>query len=199
MTTWKLAVLVGAATAVGVTGVALAVDRDGRGDGDRAARTAVVAERNDNDGGPEEGSSGRQAPDLDQLGTLQELMQDPDFRDDLWALKDEATTAVRTWWDKYGDDPTSDDARAALGKLRDEQRAKLEALLDKYGVDVDDLGMMGRGGLLEGGLFGGPLGDGPPGDQGREGGGQDGPCAPQGTEPGDVATRSGSPTTTMVF
>jgi hypothetical protein len=190
MTTWKLAVLVGAATAVGMTGVALALDRDGRGDGDRAARAAVVAERNDNDGGPVEGGGGgqapdgsqspdgRQAPDLDQLGALQKLMQDPDFRDDLWALKDEATTAVKTWWDKYGDDPTSAKAREALGELRDEQRAKFEALLEKYGVSADDLGRMG------GGMFGAPPGP----DQG-------GPLAPGGgTAPQGDATGAGSAT-----
>ncbi len=178
MTTWKLAVLVGAATAVGMTGVVLAVDRDGRGDGDHAARAAVVAERNDNDGGPEEGGSSSQAPDLDQLGALQTLMQDPDFRDDLWALKDEATTAVRTWWDKYGDDPTSAKAREALGELRDEQRAKFEALLEEYGVSADDLGRMG------GGMFGAPPGP-----------NQDGPFAPgDGTAPQADGTGAGSAT-----
>jgi len=188
MTTWKLAVLVGAATAVSVTGVALALDRDPSSEDGPAARATVA---------PQDGRGDARA---DGSGSaLQELMQDPDFRDDLWNLKDEAAEAVKSWWDEYGDDPTSDDARAALGKLRDEQRANLEALLSTYGVDVDDLRTMGRGGLLEGGLFGGPLGAGPPGGQGREGGGQDGPCAPEGTEPGDDATRTGSPTTTMMF
>jgi hypothetical protein len=190
MTRWKLAILVGAATAVGVTGVALALDRGGWGDGDHAARAAVVAERNDNDGGPEEGGGGGRnpedsqapesgrAPDLDQLGALQELMQDPEFRDDLWALKDGAATAVKTWWDKYGDDPTSAKARQALGELRDEQRAKFEALLEKYGVSADDLGRMG------GGMFGAPPGP----DQG-------GPLAPGGgTAPQGDATGAGSAT-----
>jgi hypothetical protein len=190
MTRWKLAILVGAATAVGVTGVALALDRDGRGDGDHAARAAVVAERNDNDGGPAEGGGGGRtpedsqapeggrAPDLDQLGALQELMQDPEFRDELWALKDGAATAVKTWWDKYGDDPTSAEARKALGELRDEQRAKFEALLEKYGVSADDLGRMG------GGMFGAPPGP----DQG-------GPLAPGGgTAPQGDATGAGSAT-----
>ncbi len=189
MTRWKLAIIVGAATAVGVTGVAVALDRDGRGDGDRAARAAVVAERNDNDAGPREGDSGSQAPEgtqapgLDQLGALQELMQDPEFRDDLWALKDGATTAVKTWWDKYGDDPTSAKAREALGELRDEQRAKFEALLEKYGVSADDLGRMG-GGMFGGGMFGTP-----------PGGDQDGPSAPgDGTAPQGDATGAGSAT-----
>jgi hypothetical protein len=189
MTRWKLAIIVGAATAIGVTGVALALDGDGRGDGDRAARAAVVAERNDNDGGPREWGSGsqapegsqapdgRQAPDLDQLGALQELMQDPEFRDDLWALKDGATTAVKKWWDKYGDDPTSAKAREALGELRDEQRAKFEALLEEYGVSADDLGRMG-GGMFGGGMFGAP-----------PGGDQDGPSVP-----GDRAAPQGDAT-----
>jgi hypothetical protein len=170
MTRWKLAILVGAVTAVAVTGVAVALDHGGRGDGDHAARAAAVAER-DGDGpqgwpgggsqAPDgsQGPDGSQAPDMGPSEKLQELMQDPDFRDDLWALKDEATTAVKTWWDTYGDDPTSEKARAALSDLRDEQRAAFEALLEKYGVSADELGRMG------GGMFGAPPGgahDGPP-------------------------------------
>ena len=178
MTRWKLAILVGAATAVAVTGVAVARDHDARGNGDRAARAAVVAERNDNDSGPAEGGGGSQAPGLGQLGALQELMQDPEFRDDLWALKDGAATAVKTWWDKYGDDPTSAKARQALGELRDEQRAKFEALLEKYGVSADDLGRTG------GGMFGAP-----------PGADQDGPFAPgDGTAPQGDAIGAGSAT-----
>ena len=139
--------------------------------------TTTTAAREEGDSGSQ-APEGTQAPGLDQLGALQELMQDPEFRDDLWALKDEAATAVRTWWDKYGDDPTSAKAREALGELRDEQRAKFEALLEKYGVSADDLGRMG------GGMFGAP-----PGPD------QDGPFAPgDGTAPQADATGAGSAT-----
>jgi len=175
MTRWKLAVLVGAATAIAVTGVAVALDHDGRGDGDRAARAAVVAEQNgDRVGGP----PGR--PDDGQRGALQELMQDPEFRADLWALKDQAEKAVRAWWDKYSDDPTSAKAREALATLRDEQRAKFEALLEKYGVSADDLGRMGDG--MPGAMPGGGMFGTPPGD---------------GTTPEGAATGTGSTTPTL--
>jgi hypothetical protein len=160
MTRWKLAVLVGAATAIAVTGVAVALGHDSRGDGDRAASAAVVARHDgDRDGGPQG------QPNDGQRGALQELMQNPELRDDLLALKDQTENAARAWWDKYGDDPTSAKAREALAKLRDQQRAKFEALLEKYGVSADVLGRMG-GGMPGGGMFGTPPGNGttPEGD-----------------------------------
>lgn len=47
MTTWKLAVLVGAATAATVTGLALTFDGDETRGRDHAAPAAMVAERGD--------------------------------------------------------------------------------------------------------------------------------------------------------
>ncbi len=68
-----------------------------------------------------------------QLG---ELMKDDAFRADLNAQRDKQQTARDAWWDKYGDDPTSTEARAAQQTLREAQRTEMNALLEKYGVDT---------------------------------------------------------------
>ncbi len=147
MRTWKLAVLVGAVTAASVTGVALALDRPGDADGWRATGTMMVAQK----GSTTTGDDSRD----DTRTSLWQLMQDDGFRAELWALQDEAQQAMRSWWDEHADDPTSDAARQALQTLREEHRAKMEALLEKYGVDLGD--------RRAGGCGGGRFGDGPRG------------------------------------
>lgn len=262
MTTWKLAVLVGAVTAASVSGVALALDGDDAGSRDRraAAATMVAAQSYadgdrcgdgrgamqelmgnedfrddlwalqekqqtairawwDEYGGDPTGDEARAALDelreaqraamqtlMEKYGVewqkgdgngsaLQQLMADEEFRKELWALQDDIGAAVQSWWDEYGDDPTSDAAREALQKLRDDERAKLEALYEKYGVDVDDFAGRGRGGgLMGGGLFGGGLmgggrmEGGPGGMGGGMGGGGMGPGAGQSGSSGDSTT-----------
>ena len=41
---------------------------------------------------------------------------------------------MRAWWDKYGDDPPSDEAQKALDELREEHRSDMRELFEKYGV-----------------------------------------------------------------
>lgn len=156
MRTWKLAVLVGAVTAASVTGVALALDRPGDADGRQSLGTTMVAQQRA--GTDDSGAS-------DARETFRDLMRNEDFRAELWALQDEALKAVRAWWDKYGDDPASDAAREALQALREEQRDKMEALLEKYGVDLGDRSGCGRGpfGPSGDGQRGGVMGPGPMG------------------------------------
>jgi hypothetical protein len=138
---------------------------------------------------------------------IAELMGNEEFREDLWALQDETEQAVQSWWDEYGDDPTSDDARAALETLREEQRAALGALGEKYGVELDGRALLGRGGgfggrHLGGALFGGDLMGGPF-DGGHGYGGWGGPgdaCGPGGAEaPGGVGEDSSRTSTTTTL
>ncbi|MBN2204697.1 MAG: hypothetical protein JW767_06715 [Thermoleophilia bacterium] len=127
---------------------------------------------------------------------IRELMGDEEFRDELWALQDETGEAVQSWWDEYGDDPTSDAARAALAALREKQRAALEALGEKYGVELDGRRLMGHGGglgerLLGGAFFGGGHGRG-------DRGGLDHGCGP-GIPDGDAADDSPTTDTTRIL
>ncbi|GEM_PF-3280443 len=108
---------------------------------------------------------------------LQDLMADDQFRADLDEVRDAQQTAMEKWWDSYGEDPTSDKAREAMQKLREDARADMEKLLEKYDVELPD----GRGG----GVFGGRGGDmmGPDGFGGgmgpmERGGGMGGDCEP---------------------
>jgi hypothetical protein len=124
MTMWKLALLAGAVTATAVGGAALAFAGEnvgGRGD---ATPTTMVAQ-----------VSGDEADREDPRTALRDLMQDADFREDLWALQEQQQTAMRAWWDEYGDDPTGDEARDALHDLREAQRAATQGLMDEYGVE----------------------------------------------------------------
>jgi len=264
MKNWRLAILVGAATAAATAGVAVAAD--GSRDGDRDGRTAatMVAHRGRDEaaaGGPgaalrgllqdpefredlwtlrdrqqqalrawwdeygddptsDEARDARDELRDAQRSALQDLMEkygverpdaaaggsaaidlmgDPAFREELWALQDETEAAVEAWWDEHGDDPTSDEARAALQKVREEQRASLDELAQKYGVDLGGRALLGRGGplggdLLGGELFGAPIGRGL-GHGGRDGVGG----APGGWDDQDVpGTDSSSATGTSV-
>lgn len=126
MKTWQLAVLVGAITAAGVTGAALALDDRGQADGRDGGPTAMIARTDDSEG----------RASADPRSAMHELLQDPEFRDELWKLRDEQQTAMRAWWDAYGDDPTSDEAQDALDALRDAHHEAMDALLEKYGVEA---------------------------------------------------------------
>jgi hypothetical protein len=71
---------------------------------------------------------------------------------------------MKTLWDKYGDDLTSDAAREAMQELREQHRSDMQALFEKYGVEWD--GLQGRGagrgagcgGFMGGSGFGGGRG-----------------------------------------
>ena len=43
---------------------------------------------------------------------------------------------MQAWFDKYGADPTTSAAQAALTELRTEHQSDMQALLTKYGVDA---------------------------------------------------------------
>jgi hypothetical protein len=121
---------------------------------------------------------------------LEKLMSDAAFRTDVDALRDKYEAAVDAWWNKYGDDPRSDDAREALTKLRDDAVADAESLLKKYDVDLSAGfkgllgGFMGRGMMgLDGFGLGGHRG-------GGFGMGDGGMCGPG-------PSRSGAPSATQ--
>lgn len=157
MKTWKLAVLVGAATAAAVGGAAVALV-GGDGERDRTAPASVAqaapGECPNGDGGQygapdgegrsgDPGGQGRYgAPDdgPNAMGeAMQGLLQDPESRAALEQLRDEARAAMDDWRDRYGDDPTSDAARKALEKVWKNQRSAMEKLAKKYGLEWDDL------------------------------------------------------------
>ena len=52
------------------------------------------------------------------------LLQDPQAREDMQALREEHRDEMRAWWDKYGEDPSSDAAQKALDELREEHRRR---------------------------------------------------------------------------
>jgi uncharacterized membrane protein len=55
---------------------------------------------------------------------------------ELQALRTEWFEVRQAWFDKYGTDRFSDEARAALQQLRDDHIAKVQAVFDKYGIDA---------------------------------------------------------------
>jgi len=54
---------------------------------------------------------------------------------DMQAQHAEHQADMQAWFDRYGADPNSATARAALDKLRAEHWSDMRALLKKYGVD----------------------------------------------------------------
>jgi len=124
---WVIVAGVGAATVALTLGVALT-----RGDGatagaaETAPLTAYVANNSDT----------RTADGTDPRSQIRDLMTSEDFRDDVAALRDKHEAAMDEWWDTYGDDPDSDAARRAREALREQQRTRMNGLLEKYGVDT---------------------------------------------------------------
>ncbi|MEE4274925.1 MAG: hypothetical protein V2J16_03550 [Thermoleophilia bacterium] len=137
MTMWKLALLAGAVTATAVAGVAVAYGGGDVGGRSAPTPTTMVAQMNDEEADGEDPRAG-----------LRDLMQDPDFREDLWALQEQQQTALRAWWDDHGDDPTSDGARDALDELREAHREAMQELMEEYGVEGQ--GLSGDGSAIQG-------------------------------------------------
>ena len=177
MKTWQRALVIGTAAAVAV--LAVATVASGFGAFDRGTpfggmgggmMFAADGERTGGEGWRGCGGSG--------------LMQDPQAREEMWALRDEHRDEMRAWWDKYGDDPQSAEAQGALGELREEHRADMLKLFEKYGLTPpDDVGQGGRGGC---GLGGGPAaggcgGTGAGGCGGQGSGWGDSPAPEEGT------------------
>jgi hypothetical protein len=145
--TWKLALLIGGLTAVAVFGVAAVAFGGGfeRGMpfGGQGGGMTVAA-----DGDEAARAEGR---DCGGFG----LLQDPEAREDMLALREEHRDEMAAWREKYGDDPQAAAAQEALQELREEHRADMLALFEKYGVTPPE-GFGERGGCGIGGAGAGP-------------------------------------------
>ncbi len=75
------------------------------------------------------------------------MMGGPVTLKDMRALHAEHQADMKAWFDKYGADPSSAAARAALAKLRAEHWNDMRALMDKYGINA--------GTTLRGSMMGG--------------------------------------------
>jgi hypothetical protein len=87
---------------------------------------------------------------------IKELMANDEFRSELNTLRDQQQDAMDGWWDKYGDDPDSDEAREARETLRDDAASAMQELAAEYGVELPE----GRGGFhgkRGGGFMGGSM------------------------------------------
>jgi hypothetical protein len=86
-------------------------------------------------------------------GACAQLFKDPKAVEDMQALRAEHRQDMQAWWVKYGSDPTSADAQAALKALRTEHWNEMKALFERYGVKLPanagpgslGFGMMGGG------------------------------------------------------
>jgi hypothetical protein len=160
MRTWKFALLIGGLSAVAVFAAAAIAFGAGGADHGLPFGGGMMAVAGGPDGtdGAWRGCGG--------IG----LLQDPQAREDMQSLREEHRDEMRAWWDKYGEDPSSDAAQKALGELRAEHADDMQALFEKYGVAPPaGLGEGGRGGSGFGGACGGSGGQGC-GGQGWNGG-----------------------------
>jgi methanogenic corrinoid protein MtbC1 len=104
---------------------------------------------------------------------LRELLANDEFRAELNTLRDAQQEAMDAWWDKYGEDPDSDEAREARETLREDAASAMQELAAKYGVELPEgqAGFRGKrgGGFMGGGMMGpggGFRGGMPPADNG---------------------------------
>ncbi len=119
---------------------------------------------------------------------LHDLMANDEFRADLDVLRDTQHEAMDAWWEKYGEDPSSEAAREAMQALREDAGSAMQELAAEYGVQLPE----GSGGFLGkhgGGMGGGHKGGGMMGPGGGFGGG--------GTAPTDSGTTPESEETTQ--
>jgi hypothetical protein len=87
-------------------------------------------------------------------GACAQLLRNPQAAQDMQALRAEHQQEMQDWWTRYGADPTSAEAQAALKALRTEHWNDMKALFDKYGIKLPanagpgslGFGMMGAGG-----------------------------------------------------
>ncbi len=102
---------------------------------------------------------------------LEKLKNNAQFRADFAKLREQMRADMQAWFKRYGSDPRSAAAVAAMKTLRTQQQTALKALFTKYGVTLNGHlmgpGMMGRGfgggfrhGFGPGKGFDGPLGGG---------------------------------------
>ena len=103
--------------------------------------------------GATKSGSGKRARSF--AGACTQLLKNPQAVKDMQALRAEHQKEMQDWSTKYGSDPTSADAQAALKALRAEHWNDMKALFEKYGVklpanagpgSLGGYGMMGSGG-----------------------------------------------------
>lgn len=98
--------------------------------------------------------------DADNCGACQALADNPEALKAWEALRAEKQKAWQAWFDKYGDNRRSDEAQAALQKLRDTYHDKMQALFDKYGIEAPECDGPGDRAGQRGGMMGGQGGRG---------------------------------------
>jgi hypothetical protein len=89
-------------------------------------------------------------------GACRSLMSDPTALREMQVLRAQHQADMQAWFDKYGADPASAAARAALAKLRAEHWNDMRSL-KKHGIDVRTRGrgsMMSSSGAGNGGMMG---------------------------------------------
>ena len=100
------------------------------------------------------------------------LMSNPKAVEAMKALREEHRAEMQAWYDKYGADPTSAEAKVALKALRLEHWNDMKALFKEFGIKVPKgagRGVCGgQGGMMGGG---GMMGNGGSGPCGGAGGG----------------------------
>lgn len=95
--------------------------------------------------GATDGRTERQAPGNGACGPL---MDNPDALKAMQELRAEHRAEMQSWYEQYGSNPSSAEARAALQKLRDEHWDDMRDLFGKFGIDVP-VGA-GPGGMMRG-------------------------------------------------
>jgi len=160
MRTWKLALLIGGLSAIAVFAAAAIAFGAGGADRGLPFGGGMMAAAGGPDGRDDTwrgcGGAGR--------------LEDPQARAEMQALRTKHREDMRAWWDKHGENPSSDAAQKALDELRAEHAGDMGALFEKY--DVEPPAGPGEGGSAGNGLgrpCGGPGGQGC-GGQGWSGG-----------------------------
>jgi len=104
-------------------------------------------------------SAGTRSPATVGLGgACGALMGDPAVFEDMQALRAEHQADMRAWRARYGSDPNSTAAQAALAKLRTEHMNDMRALRRKHDAKTGTWsrgGMMGGAGSGSSGMMGG--------------------------------------------
>jgi hypothetical protein len=134
-----LALVAGLVAAATISAVAVAAGAGGLGGSmDRGVRALQSA------------AGGGSAPpclgDGPGPGPAFKAIEDPELAKVVQTLREQHRAEMRAWWDHYGDDRRSDEARQALDTLRAHHREEVRAAFEKYGVELPDGARLGAGG-----------------------------------------------------
>jgi hypothetical protein len=91
--------------------------------------------------------------DAFRAGPALDVLEDPEARAEVEALRERHRAEMREWWEKYGDAPRGEAAQEELRGLREQHREELRAMLAGYGVDLPAGLRFGEGGRARG-MFG---------------------------------------------